>query len=322
MKKRLWSVFAVAVVLSLFAAACAPSAAPTKAPVEEKTKAAVLFPGVVTDDSWNEEGYLGLLQAEDECNVEGAYTENVSQDEQIEVMRTYAAEGYDIIIGHGGEFVDAAETVAAEYPDIQFVITNGYVGHDNVSSIRTSYAHMGYLAGVLAAEMSKTNKIAAVSAEPIKSMETGIEQFRAGAASVGKGTEVSAVYTGNWVDVSLAQEASLALIDDGVDVLFHLLDAADAGLYNAAEDRGVMSIGSERDGSHLAPTSYLGSTMSSTKMLVYMPACGQVAPGEVATEDVTNYVYFDMSDRVPEEIKQKVLDIEEKMKSGEIYVEP
>jgi len=41
----------------------------------EKKKVAVLFPGVVSDQSWNQFGYEGLKRAEKECGVEIAYSE-------------------------------------------------------------------------------------------------------------------------------------------------------------------------------------------------------------------------------------------------------
>jgi len=111
--------FALLVVFAMALTACQPAA--TEAPaaeepaveepavvektnaVVEKTKVAVAFPGVVSDQSWNQFGYEGLLQAAEDCDLEIAYSEDVFQDEQLETFRNYAAEGYDIIIGHGGE---------------------------------------------------------------------------------------------------------------------------------------------------------------------------------------------------------------------------
>jgi basic membrane lipoprotein Med (substrate-binding protein (PBP1-ABC) superfamily) len=83
MNRHLKIMFAVSIVLAMVLSACGPK--PTEAPVEEKTKVAVLFPGVVTDQSWNQFGYEGLKRAEEECGVEIGYSEDVSQDEQIEV---------------------------------------------------------------------------------------------------------------------------------------------------------------------------------------------------------------------------------------------
>jgi basic membrane protein A len=316
----LFAVTVVAVALAVLVTACGQPAA--EAPSDGKKKVAVLFPGVVTDDSWNQRGYEGLQQAENECNVEGAYTEEVAQDEQVEVMRTYAAEGYNIIIGHGGEYVDAAETVAAEYPDVQFVVSNGTVAHDNLSAFLISYSHQGYLAGLLACEMSETGKAAVVVGEPIPAMEQGVEGFALGAKSCGTEVATEAVYTASWSDVAKAREASLALISGGVDVLWHLLDAADAGVFSAAEDEGVMVMGSGFDQAYLAPEATIGSTLASQPALVYEAACGNVPLGEVKYQDITNYVSIMMADTVPEEAQKSILDVVEKVKSGEIELAP
>ncbi|MGB2965172.1 MAG: BMP family ABC transporter substrate-binding protein, partial [Anaerolineales bacterium] len=119
--------------------ACGPTpteapeeAAPEEAAPEAKMKVAVVFPGVIDDQSWNQFGFEGLKRAEAEADLEIAYSEDVTPDEQVETFRNYAAEGYDMIIGHGGEYADAISEVAAEYPDIWFGDTNGLPEGDNV----------------------------------------------------------------------------------------------------------------------------------------------------------------------------------------------
>ena len=160
MNRHLKIMFALAVVLAMVLSACGPKA--TEAPAEKKTKVAAMFPGVVSDQSWNQFGFEGLKRAEKECGVEIAYSEEVAQDEQIETIRSYAAEGYDIIIGHGGEYEDALATVAEEYPDIRFGVTDGEAKTSNMSGMRLSFRQMGYPAGILACNMTKSNHVAKV----------------------------------------------------------------------------------------------------------------------------------------------------------------
>lgn len=321
MSKHFRLLFAVMVVLGLVLAACAPAA--TEAPAE-KTKVAVLFPGVVTDDSWNQRGYEGLTKAETDCGVEGAYTEDVFQDEQLEVFRTYAAEGYDIIIGHGGEYHDAAVTVSKEYPDLTFIVSNGIEGSGNLGAFKISYSHMGYIAGAIAAEMTKTGKVALVLGEPIPIATQGEESFKAAVAASGKAVEVQTVVTGSWADVAKARESALALIADGVDVLWHVLDAADAGVFSAAEDQGVMAIGLYGNQQNLGPKSWIASAAGSPVTLIYEAACGRVKPGTATYMDVNtpNGVMPVYSDQIPQEVKDKVDGIVEKMRSGELQVAP
>jgi len=324
MNKHLKIMLAVSVVLAMVLSACGPSA--TEAPAEEKTKVAVLFPGVVTDQSWNQFGYEGLVRAEKECGVEIGYSEDVTQDEQAETIRSYVAEGYDMIIGHGGEYEEAIITVAKEYPDIQFGVSDGNNGGpSNVAVFFLSTNQRSYVAGVLAGLMTKTNHVAYVFGEIFPSSRIAAGTFEEGVKTSGKDVEVAVVATGSWSDVAMARETGLALIDDGVDVLYHLLDAADAGLISAAEDRGVMAIGLYRDSSPLGPNAVIASTLGSPGVEIYRLACGMGVPGappvpvDVNTPDGIDMHFTDLT---PPDVQQKVLDVLEKMRSGELDIEP
>jgi basic membrane protein A len=326
MSRHLKVVFAVTVVLAVILSACGPAApeGPPAAPPEEKTKVAVLFPGVVTDQSWNQFGYEGLVRAEEECGVEIGYSEDVTQDEQIEVLRNYAAEGYDIIIGHGGEYADSIGMVGEEYPDLKFGVTDGSPMADNVSAKTLSFRQMGYLAGILACEMTETDHVAYVVGELLECTDQGAEGFEAGVETCGRDIELTYISTGSWSDVAKGREAGLALIDDGVDVLWHMLDTADAGLISAAEDRGVWAIGLYRDSSSLGPNAVLGSTLGSPGTMIYELACGRGVPREMTYVDVNTPGGVDMhlTELTPDDVQQKVLDALEGMRSGEIPIEP
>jgi basic membrane protein A and related proteins len=329
MKINRKSLLIVALLLTmLLASACQPAATPTTAPAAPaaKHKVAVLFPGVVTDQSWNQWGYEGLTKAKTDCGVDIAYSENVSQDAQIETFRNYASQGYDIIIGHGGEYSDAAATVAKQYPNIKFAITNGVTAGANVSALKISYRQMGYLAGVLAGYMTKTNYIGMVVGEQIAISNEGFEGYQAGAQSVNKDIKTKLVATGDWADVNKAHEAGLALISEGIDVLFHVLDTADAGLLAAAQDKGVYAIGLYRDSSNLAPKAVIGSSLGSPTTQVYVLACGQdkFLAGQALAMDVNvpNGIGINMTSLTPPDVQAKVNAVFEKMKSGEIKVTP
>src|SRR4030067_3124008 len=107
MYKRILTLASILLLLAWALGACAPAATEAPPAAEEKLKVAVAFPGVVSDQSWNEWGYEGLKKAEADCNVEIAYSEDVFQGEQRETSRHHAAQGDDIIIGQGGGDADS-----------------------------------------------------------------------------------------------------------------------------------------------------------------------------------------------------------------------
>ena len=346
MYKHLKILFCIVVVLGLVLSACAPAA--TEAPaaeepaaeepaaeepaaeepaaeepaVEGKKKVAVTFPGVVSDQSWNQFGYEGLQRAEEECGVEIAYSEDVFQDEQLETFRNYAAEGYDVILGHGGEYADAITTVANEYPDLWFGMTNGISDAPNVSSMIIGYGQMTYLAGALACEMTETNHVAFVGGESIPVLEHGAETFEEAAQLCGKDVEVDVVYTGNWADVNLAYEAGQGLVADGADVLFHILDTADAGLIAAAQDEGVMAIGLYRDSSDLGLDAVIGSALGHPGTMIYELACRNVPQGEKTylTVHTPQGAGIHMTDLTPPDVQERVNAIYEQMLADELII--
>ncbi len=307
-------------IMTLSVAGCAKKQPETGDQTQSK-KVAVLFPGVVYDQSWCQGGYEGLKKAESELGVATAYTENVAQSEQIEIMRNYAAQGYNVIIGHGGEYMDACLTVGAEYPNVQFVCTNGNKSGGNVSSIGLNYFDMGYLAGVLAGSMTKTNKLGMLVGEPITISIMAMDGFEAGAKSVNPNVQVSRVSTGNWADVQKNREQALALIDQGADVLYDVLDAAEIGLLTAAQDRGVMAIGLYKDMSAEAPQAVIGSTIGSPAKLIYDAASGALTNGKVnwvGAEDseVVNIVVD--KTRVPQSVIDKLEQAKKDLADGKI----
>lgn len=282
-------------------------------------KVAGLFMGPVTDQSWNQLGYEGLQKAEEECGVDYAYTENVKQTEFEETMRNYAQQGYSTIIGHSGTFTDAAMRIASEFPETDFVVSNAIEGNgENMSGIYSNYWEMGYLAGAVACQMTETNKVAIVTAERFPMVEPSFESFPLGAKSCGKDVEAEVVITGSFEDVNKAYESSVALAEQGVDVIWHQLDAADAGVFSAAEDEDIYTIGLYNDQSPKSPETVVASVFVSPKTQTYLAACGEYQQGEAMGIDLNNGMEIVMTDLMPDEAKEEVRDTIEKLKSGEI----
>lgn len=282
--KKLRIVFGLLIVVALVLGACTQTPAPTTAPVaeEEKVSVAMVLPGLKTDEAFNQYTYEGMMRAAAEFGLETAYREEVKQDEQVEIIRQFAQQGYDIIIGQGGQFGEALQTVAKEYPDQKFVfsVATDTGGVPNLTAATVSYSHAGYLAGVMACYTTQTNKVAMVTGEwydPHRQMEAS---FIKGANSCGKEVEVKAVATGSWSDVNKAREASLALVAEGVDVLFPCLDAAFVGVLTAAQDsQNVWVVGGVIDVYPIAPEVTVGSVVFNWNELGYQEAAGLLVDG-------------------------------------------
>ncbi len=273
--KKFQLIFGMSLLTAIFLAV--PASAQTM------HRVAMVLPGEKTDEAFNQYTYEGMVRAAKEFGFETAYKEDVTQDQQLEVIRQFAQMGYDIIIGQGGQFGEALETVAKEYPKTHFVfsVATNTGGVPNVTAATVSYAHAGYLAGVMAGIMTKSNKVAMITGEWYDPHKQFLANFEKGAKSVGKNVKVSSVATGSWSDVDKAREASLALIANGNDVLVPLLDAAYVGVLSAAQDsKGVLIVGAVTDCSKVAPKVTVGSVVFNWNELGYEEAAGKLLDGQ------------------------------------------
>ncbi len=91
---------------------------------EEKFRVAMLLPGPITDEGWNQSAHEGLMRIRDNLGAEVDFVEMVSSADMEELFRGYATQGYNIIFGHGFQFGDPASEIAPDFPNIKFVITS------------------------------------------------------------------------------------------------------------------------------------------------------------------------------------------------------
>jgi basic membrane protein A len=286
----------------------------------------MVLPGLKTDEAFNQYTYEGMMRAAQELNLQTAYKEEVTQDQQLEVIRQFAQQGYDIIIGQGGQFGEALQTVAKEYPKLNFVfsVATDTGGVPNVTAATVSYAHAGYLAGVMACSVTKSNKVAMVTGEWYDPHKQFLAAFEKGAQTCGKQVKASSVATGSWSDVDKAREAALALVADGNDVLVPLLDAAYVGVLTAAQDsKGVLIVGAVTDTSKVAPTVTVGSVVFNWNELGYEEAAGKLLDGKshvlgMAENGITPVT----NDLLPADGKAAVDKAVAGLKSGELGIAP
>jgi basic membrane protein A len=116
-----------------------------------------------------------------------------------------------------------------------------------------------YLSGIVAGLKTETNHIGYVGAFPIPEVVRGINAFTLGARSVNPDVEVEVVWTSTWYDPAIEKEAAIALLDNGADIIAQHQDTG--GPQQAAEERGLYSIGYHTDMSAIAPNAVLTSVV-------------------------------------------------------------
>ena len=294
----------------------------------KKLKVALILSGPANDQGWNAVALDGLKKAEAKYGIETTYAENVSVADSEGAFMDYAAQGYDLVIGHGFQYGDPAAKVSKKFPKAKFMAIEAGSQTPNMASYVIACEQAGYLMGVLAASMSKTGKIGMVGGVEQPSIIKVVEAYKLGARSVNPKIEVFAAYIGSFTDVALGKEAALAMADRGADVLSHIANQAGTGVLKAAEERKLMATGDSFDQGFIAPKAIVSSTIYSVPVLV-TSAVEKVKNGtfvggvfnmgmKEGVVDVAPYHEFDAA--VPAKAKQKIADLKKEITAGTFKV--
>lgn len=276
-----------------------------------KLKLAMVLPGSINDAGWNAAAYQGLMRLKEAGKADVAYSEGVAQADIETTLRDYAARGYELIIGHGFQFGDPIVKVSKDFPKARFWCINGAVQGPNYASLRFANWETDYVLGVLAAHMTKTNKLGGVAAQQIPSMVRPMEAFKAGAKSVNPNIKVTVTYTGSMEDVAKAKEATLALIDAGCDIIHQAADKAGHGVIEACVSRNVYVFGNTLDQNHLAPNHVLSSSLRNVDKLLELaiqhskadPFVGKVYVFGLKEDAVSYAPFHGLDAKVPANVK-------------------
>jgi basic membrane lipoprotein Med (substrate-binding protein (PBP1-ABC) superfamily) len=225
-------------------------------------RVALLTPGPISDQGWNTGAYNGLLRVRDSVGAQVSNIQVKTPSDFEENFRQYGASGYNLVIGHGFEFQDAAARVAPEYPNTVYVTTGGETVRPNVAALSFAFDEPSFLAGMVAAGASRSGVIACVGGTELPPVKASFAAFTAGVHLVKPGAQVIVTYIGNWDDMGAGKEQAIALIQRRVDVIFQNADAAGLGVFQAAREReGVLVIGSNSNQNAIAPAVTLGSVV-------------------------------------------------------------
>ena len=225
-------------------------------------RVALLTPGPISDQSWNGGAYEGLLQIRDSLGAQISHIQTKTPAEFEENFRQYGAKGYALVFGHGFEFQDAAARVGPAFPKTVFVTTGGTRTSANVAAMSFAFEQPSFLAGLIAASVSKSGIIGCIGGTELPPVKAGFASFTQGVHALNPSARVVTAYIGNWEDAGAGKDQALAQIGRGVDVIYQNADAAGLGIFQAAkESKHLYIIGSNSDQNGVAPTVTLGSVV-------------------------------------------------------------
>lgn len=249
---------AARLVLTVLVMAGCRAAEPKRA--DDALRVALITPGSIADAAWNAGAYAGLQQIHDSLQLPVSHVEARTPAEQEEALRSYASQGYRLVFGHGFEFQQPAERVAADYPGTIFVITSGQRVSGNVVPLVFRIHEATYLAGMMAGALTTSGRIGFIGGMELPPIQLGYQGWVQGAKAVRPDIDSRVTWLNTFDDAAAGKEAALAMIRLGVDQLHHNADAAALGLFAASREHPAVRVyGANADQSALAPDNVVGS---------------------------------------------------------------
>lgn len=258
-------------------------------------------------------------------------------NENFDTQMRNAADSADVVVCVGWEFCNI-ETIAPEYPNVKWIwIDNATEAPvSNVLNITYAQNEGSFLAGYIAAAVSKSGVIGAVGGEDAATINDFIVGYEQGARywSDQSGKAVTAVknYAGTYDDPAVGKECAIALHDQGADVIFQIASATGDGVFEAAKEKGFYAIGVDSDQKYIDPDTIICSMKKEVGNSIYDAVSALIGGdsslwGTTWVADMsTGYVGIGYGEegsaqQVPDDVKAAVEELARQIAEGKITVD-
>ncbi|KLA43927.1 BMP family lipoprotein [Ligilactobacillus ruminis] len=297
------------------------------------TAALVTDGGSIDDKSFNQSAWEGLEAWGKENKLEKGvngynYAQSNSDADFTPNINKLIKAKYSTIFGIGYKLAPAISKTAKQNPKTNFVIIDDVVSGKNVASVTFKSEQSSFLAGVAAAETTKTNKVGflgGVKSDVITTFEKGFIQ---GVHAVNPKITVDVKYAGSFTKADLGQSMANAMYNNGEDVIFHAAGGTGSGVFTAAKNlakngKKVWVIGVDQDqkadgaykGGNVTLASAVKEVGNATKDIANKAMKDKFPGGKIVTYDLkskgVDLVNDNMSDsawKVVQQYKQKIIN--------------
>lgn len=337
MKKRI-TILSLLLALMLALVACggdqpddAIGGADEQAEVSELRVGMVTDEGGVNDQSFNQSAWEGLQEVEKNLGIKVMYQDSEQEAQYPENFETLLDADNDMIWGVGYKLANATMDAAKQNPEITYGIIDyeyedtpenlvGVVFADNESS---------FLAGYIAGHMTETDKVGFIGGNEGDVIWRFDYGFQAGvkyaAKELGKDIEVVSQYANSFGDAVKGKSMANNMFQQGADIVMHAAGGVGDGVIEAAKEQDKWAIGVDRDQNYLAPDHVLTSAMKRVDAAIYK-AVEDFKDGNFEGGKTIRYNLEDgavglapsTDKNVPQEIMNKVKDVEKLLIDGEI----
>jgi basic membrane protein A len=295
--------------------------------------------GGLDDRGFNEFSINGFERAQEELGVEGRVYTSESADDYLPNLTAAVDDGQDLVVAIGFLIQSSVVEVATEATDVSFAGVDQFYGEEpdcggegqspcalpNTVGLQFPSEEAGYLAGIVAAGVTKTNTVSTVGGIKIPPVDNWIAGFRQAVKDTNPDIKLLNAYSQDFVDQAKCKEIALDQIGRGSDIVFQVAGQCGLGALDAACQEGVMAIGVDADQS-FAGDCVITSALKPLELAVFETIKsaqeGTFEGGTNAFFGIEDYPEAELlapySDAVPQEVQDAVEEARQKLISGEI----
>ena len=292
--------------------------------------------GRFNDKGFNQNQLTGLKYAQ--AHIPGLKTtalESHSTGDYLPNFASLARKGVNIIIGAGFLLANQEATVAKQFPNTKFAITDYDVTgapfngakSPNVEGLTYATQENSYLVGCIASSMAKikggNQMIGVVGGVKIPPVDTFLAGYQAGAKKCNPAIKVLVGYSQDFVDQAKCKTVGQNQIDQGAQVVFAVAGPCGLGALDAAKQAGIWGIGVDVDQSYLGKhilTSAVKRVDNGVYLAIKGAQSGQFKGGANLTFNLKNHGVGlgKISPNVPASVLKKVASLRKLIVAGKI----
>lgn len=350
MSKRHLIILMIVALLALTLTACGAKNAPApevtpipEAQIQSITVGLVTAIGGIEEKFYSALAWKGIQEAKNLFTIEASYKESASEADYAKLLNDFAA-NTDLTIAVGREMDEAVAQTAQAHPDASFVLVDAESNAPNVRGVTFDVIPPSYLAGYLAAGMSKTGVVCTYGAADTEGVTDYMTGFVNGADYYRRQNGVNLkilgwdVYdqTGILLNDQATAEAGHHVagdfFDQGCDVIFAVAKDAASGSARAAQEESKMFIGATVDWYDVFPeygnvtlTSVMKNTDKAVLDNVVAYAAGSFKDeknyeGTLENGGVSLAPYHQFEEQIPQKMRGEIKQVENNILTG--HLEP
>jgi basic membrane protein A len=295
--------------------------------------------GGLDDRGFNEFSINGFERAKTELGVTGRVYVSESADDYLPNLTAAVDDGHDLVVAIGFLIQPSVAEVAKEATDVNFAGVDQFYGDPpecggegqavctlpNVLGLQFPSEEAGYLAGIVAAMMTKTKTVSTVGGVSIPPVNNWIAGFRQAVKDTDPSVKLLNAYSQDFVDQAKCKEIALDQIAQGSDVVFQVAGLCGLGALDAACEKDVYAIGVDADQS-FAGDCVITSALKPLELAVFetikSAQDGTFKGGTNRFFGIEEFPDAELlapyNDVVPQEVKDAVDAAKQKLISGEI----